>query len=653
MMRSMYSAVSGLKTHQTKMDVIGNNIANVNTVAFKSSSVTFRDILYQTTSSASGANANTGAGGINAKQIGLGVSMAATNISITSAGASETTGNPFDIKLTDKNSTNFFIVSDGTQNLFTRSGSFYVDGAGNLCMTSTGYTVMGWQVDETTGAIRKDTVSALRIMQEKNLTSPPEATINAVMGGVLDSNDTDVKSEAGKVLNLNFFDDLGYAYTAKFAVRDTDEKGVYTVGLTSILDSNNKNLLEGMTAEQISKLFGSADETTEEVYKIDPVAYGSTINANDPNNIIVANGNGTFTYNVAIGTFNNGATLTDVFGDSSTMVALQEMLEQENSPYSLVYNQETGTFSVNKQTVALTTSAAKVFSSDDLQAGYTLSETTPGTIVGEDGSEYVFNSVTGMFEGTDKDGNYSTKTAIEIFKISDTLQTYLGFKGTDANPDYSFVFNEKDGAFEVIQRSATYDLVFDTGEGLFRSINGDPSSAVLKIGDSTGEGGVNQYGNFKNISIDFTQCLNYNNGGKSTLSMDSGAVDGTTGKGRKLGNMIGISIDSNGKIFGSYSNGNTELLGQIAVAQFANASGLSKMGENCYQTTLNSGDFDGIGVEVNADGSTMTSGELEMSNVDLSTEFTQMITTQRGFQANSRVITTSDTLLEELVNLKR
>ncbi len=653
MMRSMYSAVSGLKTHQTKMDVIGNNIANVNTVAFKSSSVTFRDILYQTTSSASGANANTGAGGINAKQIGLGVSMAATNISITSAGASETTGNPFDIKLTDKNSTNFFIVSDGTQNLFTRSGSFYVDGAGNLCMTSTGYTVMGWQVDETTGAIRKDTVSALRIMQEKNLTSPPEATINAVMGGVLDSNDTDVKSEAGKVLNLNFFDDLGYAYTAKFAVRDTDEKGVYTVGLTSILDSNNKNLLEGMTAEQISKLFGSADETTEEVYKIDPVAYGSTINANDPNNIIVANGNGTFTYNVANGTFNNGATLTDVFGDSSTMVALQEMLEQENSPYSLVYNQETGTFSVNKQTVALTTSAAKVFSSDDLQAGYTLSETTPGTIVGEDGSEYVFNSVTGMFEGTDKDGNYSTKTAIEIFKISDTLQTYLGFKGTDANPDYSFVFNEKDGAFEVIQRSATYDLVFDTGEGLFRSINGDPSSAVLKIGDSTGEGGVNQYGNFKNISIDFTQCLNYNNGGKSTLSMDSGAVDGTTGKGRKLGNMIGISIDSNGKIFGSYSNGNTELLGQIAVAQFANASGLSKMGENCYQTTLNSGDFDGIGVEVNADGSTMTSGELEMSNVDLSTEFTQMITTQRGFQANSRVITTSDTLLEELVNLKR
>ena len=68
---------------------------------------------------------------------------------------------------------------------------------------------------------------------------------------------------------------------------------------------------------------------------------------------------------------------------------------------------------------------------------------------------------------------------------------------------------------------------------------------------------------------------------------------------------------------------------------------------------MNSGEFDGIGVDITADGSKMISGELEMSNVDLSTEFTQMITTQRGFQANSRVITTSDTLLEELVNLKR
>ena len=132
-----------------------------------------------------------------------------------------------------------------------------------------------------------------------------------------------------------------------------------------------------------------------------------------------------------------------------------------------------------------------------------------------------------------------------------------------------------------------------------------------------------------------------------TSSMD------TTEKEKKLGALTGLSIDTSGQIWGSYDNGNTVLLCQMAVAQFANASGLEKVGENCYATTLNSGDFDGIGVAITADGSKMTSGQLEMSNVDLSAEFTDMITTQRGFQANSRIITVSDTLLEELVNLKR
>ena len=212
MMRSLFSAVSGLKTHQTKMDVIGNNVANVNTVAFKSSAVTFSEIMYQTISNASGANATTGKGGVNAKQIGLGVTTGATKISITSSGAAETTGDPFDIRLTDKSSTNFFVVNTGSENLFTRAGSFYVDGAGNLCMTSTGYTVMGWQVDKTTGTIKKDTVSALRVMSTENQTSAPEATTNATCSGIIDKNDSDVTSDSGLTMNLNFYDKLGYSY---------------------------------------------------------------------------------------------------------------------------------------------------------------------------------------------------------------------------------------------------------------------------------------------------------------------------------------------------------------------------------------------------------------------------------------------------------
>ena len=86
MMRSLFSAVSGLKTHQTKMDVIGNNVANVNTVAFKSTTTTFSEIMYQTVSNASGANAATGKGGVNARQIGLGVTTGANKVRVTNPG---------------------------------------------------------------------------------------------------------------------------------------------------------------------------------------------------------------------------------------------------------------------------------------------------------------------------------------------------------------------------------------------------------------------------------------------------------------------------------------------------------------------------------------------------------------------------------------
>ena len=553
MMRSMYSAVSGLKTHQTRMDVIGNNIANVNTVAFKSSSVTFSDILYQTTSNASGANATTGTGGVNAKQIGLGTTAAATKVSITSAGASETTGNPFDIRLTDKNSTNFFIVNNGSENVFTRSGSFYVDGSGNLCMSSTGYTVMGWQVDETTGEIRKDTVSALRIMQEKNLTSAPEATTQATIAGVLDENDADVKSDAGKVMNLNFYDNLGYQYTAKFAIKATRTDGEYTVELTSILDSNNKNITEGFTQAQMKEIFGNTDtETTIASYSTTLPNCGYTYDTTtgelktDPAGTVVKiNDDGTLNDN-------SGKTIKDVFGVSDG-----NLKNIQNS----------------------------------IAAGNT---------------DYVFKDV----------------------------QTTVNGVVTHSR--------------QIVKKSATNLLKFNTEDGKFSSIGGGTEKSVeLNLNNAN----LNKNGNFQNITVDFSQCLNYS--GKSTIGADAGAVDGTTGKGRKLGAMTGIFIDTSGRIYGTYDNGNTELLGQIAVAQFSNASGLEKVGESCYRTTLNSGEFDGIGVEISADGSSMTTGELEMSNVDLSSEFTSMITTQRGFQANSRVITTSDTLLEELVNLKR
>lgn len=550
MMRAMYSGVSGLKTHQTKMDVIGNNIANVNTVGFKSSSVTFSEIMYQNLSGASGPNALTGTGGVNAKQIGLGVTTGSTSVNITGAGASQTTGRAFDIKLNDTNSaTSFFIVSNGSGTQFTRAGSFYVDGAGNLCMTSTGYNVMGWQVDPTTGDIRKDTVSALRVMSEKNMTSAPEATVNGRCEGVLDKNSTDVTSEAGQAMNLSFYDALGYSYVAKFAIKETNrDTGEYTVELTDILDSTNKSIL-------------------------DQTKYDSVTGTYDPDY------------------------LGDIFG------------------------------AVKSQTKTYTP-----------RAGWTTVDAA-NNIFEYNATYYRYDAAAGnLVEVTDNGGgNYvqvpggTTKTLAEAFGVS----------------PYATGITMTNGVVTANVSGANYTLKFNPGDGVFDYIGATGQDNVfLNLKDTLG-------GNFENIDIDFTGTKWFDNGGSSTIGMDKGDVDGKTGTGKKLGDMIGVFVDTNGKIYGSYDNGNTILLGQIAVAQFANAMGLEKVGDNCYTTTLNSGEFDGIGVDITAGGGTMSTGMLEMSNVDLSSEFTEMITTQRGFQANSRIITVSDTLLEELINLKR
>ena len=567
MMRSLYSGVAGLKTHQTRMDVIGNNIANVNTTAYKSSSMTFSELMSQTTQKASGANATTGVGGTNAKQIGLGVKAGAINTAITTQGSAQSTGNPFDIMITGDN---FFVVSNGSENFFTRDGSFYVDGAGNLAMTSTGYNVMGWGVDEKTGSIKQDTVSALRIMSTANMTYPPEATSKAYISGILDENDKDVTSASGKSVNLNFFDARGYSYTAKFTFKQSGEPdtNVYSMELSKILDSNGEeidisNVAFGKTATQTKK---TALNFSNSAYTWDMAAHTlSTIDGT-----VVAN-------------------LNDVFDTA---------------------------------TGALKTDATAQTALDNIAKAY-----------GYEGSTDEFLK---LFKTSDADAN-------QTVSVQQMLLNMLNGQTTDILPTDATTMT-------MTGRTFTGNLVkFNHDTGKIESVNGITTNLTTRL-EFTDR--VNQ-GNFaENITIDLSECTNYDNKGTSTIGATSGDLDGL-GTGRRLGDMIGVSIQKDGMIYASYDNGMTKLLGQIATAAFANASGLEKQGDNLYSATLNSGEFDGIGVDITADGGYMSTGQLEMSNVDLSSEFTEMITTQRGFQANSRIITVSDTLLEELTNLKR
>ncbi len=462
------------------MDVIGNNISNVNTVGFKASTVTFSDVLYQTSSNASGPSATTGKTGVNAKQIGLGAGLASIQAAMTTSGGSQRTDNPFDIMI---EGSGFFIVNNGSGNVFTKAGNFTTDANGTLC-NANGYAVMGWQVDPNDPQkCVADNVSPLRILSPENSTVAPEATKDCYITGNIDSRDTQIASDTGKTVSMSFYDALGQSYMLTMRVVQTAEStSQYRITPLNIYNSDGKSIF--------------SNEITDP--DTGAVSYEST----------------------AIETFTLG-------GQSYTA-------------------------SVDAETGAV-------------------------TFDNEEGNFLSFNGATGHFVGVGEAD--STETSIP-FKIASTP---------------------------------------------------DP---------------------FETINVDFSTITMYANSGMSNLESVKGDTQGYNA-GKQAGSISGVSISTTGHIYGVYDNGDTSLLGQIVVATFKNASGLEALGNNLYKTTMNSGDFDGVGEEVSASGGSFTTGVLEMSNVDLAQQFTDMITTQRGFQANSRIITTSDTLLEELINLKR
>ena len=440
MMRSLFSAVSGLKAHQTKMDVIGNNIANVNTVAYKSQSVTFSDVYYQTTQVATGPNEASGKGGTNAKQIGLGSTVGAISVDPTAQGASDRTDNTWDLMISgDK----FFVVSNAGNTYFTRAGDFTTDLDGAI-VTQSGANVMGWKADAD-GNIIKDRVQALYATSPEYTYTAPAATTGVTITGNVDSRET-----GDIAYTVNFYDSLGNEYQA-------------TLNLT----------------------YDSKDAAA-----------------------------GTTSYNVVGGsvTMNGQPTELSVSCDSQ-----------------VVFNTNTGASIVGNAGLALT-----------------------------------------------------------------------------------FTDNSADGSGNIAN--------IGTNNGNTSTINLDAS-------------GLTMYAAASNIN--------------ATMGING------TGAGKAVGKMTSVGVNEAGQIVASYSNGDTKKIGQIAVASFTNPSGLEKVGDNLYAATLNSGSFDGIGEDISESSGKITSGYLEMSNVDLADQFTNMITTQRGYQANSRIITVSDTMLEELINLKR
>lgn len=538
MMRGLYSGVAGLKAHQTKMDVIGNNIANVNTVGFKSSSANFSDTFYQMLSPATGPNAELATAGVNPKQIGLGSMVASITTNITEQGGPSTTNRAMDVAI---NGESFLVVRSGSETCFTKSGALNVDPSGNLYCTTNNATVQGWLADAN-GTIIKDTVKDLVVMSPDRMYYEPKATTAVTMSGNIDPNDPKLESEEGVVMTCGFYDNIGNSYTIKLSLKqkvDTPTGGgtpvavdsQYTLSVTDVLDTTGKS-------------------------------------------IFVTETNGTYTA--------SGAEIQ--FG-GITEIGVKE---PTGTTAGTGVNPLTGEFQLKDNSVDL-----------------------------------VFDTITGNFA---------------YLKPDDAVT---------ANPKYDISYTPK-------KADGTDDTPVDGKKAV--------GFSITKLATDGPEGGASPFpqydpdGDDDGIHIFFDSVSQYSQGGTSKVSYargDSSVTDGDDGAGYKAGKMTGLSIDDEGKIWGNYDNGLKRCLGQMAVATFANPSGLEAAGNSLFKATLNSGEFDGVGEEIKNSGGSFTVGALEMSNVDLANEFVNMITTQRGFQANSRIITTSDSMLEELVNLKR
>jgi flagellar hook protein FlgE len=559
MLRAMSSAVSGLENNQTAMDVIGNNIANVNTIGFKGSTVSFSQMLTQTLSSASAPQ--NGLGGINPMQVGLGTQIASISTPFGSA-STQNTGVNTDLAIQGNG---FFIVNNGSQSYYTRDGSFNVDANGNF-VNSAGLKVQGWQADSSGVVNPSGPVSDLTVPIGQSM--PAKQSNNITMTGNLD---------ASKYANTSS-STTPYAVTSSGAIYDS--LGVSHSVATIITPTGTQNLWKWRTLTTLP----SADVPSK--------------TASAPTGPASATGNITLSL--------KGDAIQSIVGD--------------NVPYTLSITVQSGdSASTIEQKVI------NAINNDQILKNYFVasdSTTTPGSVNLQ--SKLVDPTGTygtNWFSITETDGSTGATTGLNNFSYASTDVGITPVSNVYATSGYGTLTFNSNGSLSNVK--TTYP-------------SGSSSTATLLINPSTGASTP------WIPKINFFGMTQY--GGSSSLNFAS--QDGYSS-----GSLQSYLIDQSGVITGTYSNGLTNAIGQIALANFSNPSGLTINGSNIYSSSSNSGTAQ-IGTAGSGGIGSIIPSALEMSNVDLSQQFTNLITTERGYDANARVITTSDQMLQDLLSLK-
>lgn len=736
MMRALFSGISGLKNHQVRVDVIGNNIANVNTTGYKKSRVIFSDILSQTVQSGSAPSESTG--GVNSKQIGIGMSISAID-QIMTQGAFQSTGKTSDISI---NGDGYFVVKDGDKSLYTRAGNFSIDGLGYLVHPGTGNRVQGWvaEKDPQTGENLVNTAKSLdainfrpgeklpakataEIQYRCNLTSTaPERSypLNGVAGTFLDGqgNSRTVKMEyqdvsspyeksiGKKVITWKSRMDIdsgrGEEEFAEGKVTFDSDGRIEASTIKQIADDPlSPGIVEGIASGETPWIYSEKNETAVTVN----VPFGST------NEIVfkapeVNPATGKFEF-IGYGSFPSS---TKGGGDDYNSSILDQSLDVKHGQYAfeqeeyavsstspvliknkglnidnIVIKDKNGNIFANGADYNVVNSAGSASGREyEIQipagstipdgsliyASYEMQDPDYGTFFSFNGAIEGGNHATSIMTYDTRGGKHTVKMHYE--KISENLWQYKTYLAED-DPLIQKYLREHDIAQEIGSKPNSFELELANdwafrqdglGSERLRDDEMEGSNRIGKLAfNILGEVDYEKTRTINKTPNLLGKSLRFRPDGANELEidLDLGGItqfdspmttSARSQNGFDMGTLESFSLDKYGNVTGIYSNGYKQTIAQLSLATFSNSSGLEKQGDSMFQASSNSG-VPLIGQPGQAKRGTIVSGTLEMSNVDLAEEFTDLIIAQRGFSANSKIITTSDQILSELVALKR
>lgn len=704
MVRSLYSGISGLRNHQVSMDVTGNNIANVNTVGFKCGRVTFEESMAQLLQGATRPAGN--AGGTNPLQIGLGMSVGSID-QILTQGNLQTTGQITDLALEGKA---YFAFSNGQGTFYSRNGGLQLDSFGRLVSPTNGFTLQGIMADSDGTYPAGNSIGDITIPYGQK--APANATTEIRFASNLDSDSeglgtithtnryitqaqeystlTELYDQNGNDLGIQVGDDIVISIAGADSTRVNVADGMSMADLAAevqayLWNATGSNLISvnatngDLTIDtsmdpgvSINGLQISSSRPGSNSYVSNAFSFPATISGNysvtglriparetdllsdifdsnghplglEPGNVISING--------AVG----GSTIpttSAVYDDpdpsnTSSIRSLADLLNHIQNAFSLP--ETDGTIYDNPSV------SVNLANTDD-------DRLPDGAIVIRGQAEEAF-AITNLSISASNSNNDTP--APTRFNANNTLTEIQTARDTAVHSTSIVVYDESGDAHTV---TTTFTHSGQPNEWLWE-ITTESGEAIL--GGNRGRITFGQDGSPSAFSFDDNSTafrfdpMNGSNVVSINLDVGSpGAFDGITQfrsesttaareqDGYPMGKLQEISIDEKGEITGIYSNGVSNSIAMIYVAEFNNPAGLMKVGDSMYSVSNNSGSAvllrPGIGSTTK-----IKPGALEMSNVDLATEFTNMITTQRGYQANARVITSSDNMLQELVQLVR